>query len=181
MILLVHLPCVEELAQARDADVAEQGFVLRVDDGEVGVVALEGGHEGVGDGGVGGGGEGRGWIEIFYVGLEESLAVLIDWRISGLRRYGLRGTCLTMGRVLGSLQVGLQFERLRHPCSTSVLCTGQLLRRLNACEKLEMSIRVSKKFNARESFDHLASQALPQSTGTPARSTKLKLVSSTCC
>lgn len=50
----------------RDGNVTEQGFVLGGDYGEVGVVALECGNEGMGDGRGRRGGKGWWWVEIFY-------------------------------------------------------------------------------------------------------------------
>ena len=59
-----HAPGVEQRLQVRDREVAEQGARGGVDDGQVGVVALEGGEEGDGDGVGGGEGEGRGGVEV---------------------------------------------------------------------------------------------------------------------
>lgn len=70
----------EEGLQVRDGDVAEEGAGLGVDDGEVGVFALEGGEEGEGDcvGGVEG--EGGGGVEVLYCGLFEWVVSLGDLR-----------------------------------------------------------------------------------------------------
>lgn len=48
-----------------DGEVANKGAV-GVDDGQVGVVTLEGGEEGAGDGVVGGQGQGGRGVEVFY-------------------------------------------------------------------------------------------------------------------
>ncbi|OAQ81586.1 hypothetical protein VFPBJ_04170 [Purpureocillium lilacinum] len=60
---------VEERLQVRDGDVAEEGARLRVDDGEVRVVALKGGEEGEGNGVGGVEGEGGGGVEVLDGGL----------------------------------------------------------------------------------------------------------------
>ena len=52
-----------------DGEVAEEGAGVGCDDREVGVFALEGDEEGLGDGVRGVDGEGGGGVEIFYCGL----------------------------------------------------------------------------------------------------------------
>lgn len=64
-ILGRHLAGVEEGLQVRDGEVTDEGAV-GVDDGQVGVVTLEGGEEREGDGVVRGQGEGSGRVEVFY-------------------------------------------------------------------------------------------------------------------
>lgn len=73
---------VELRLQARDGDVAQQGARLGVDDGEVRVVALEGGEEGEGDGVGRVEGEGGGRVEVFYCGLGRGLSEI---RAGGIR------------------------------------------------------------------------------------------------
>lgn len=69
-VLGPHLALVQQRLQVRDGDVAQQGAGLGVDDGQVGVVALEGGEEGEGDGVGGVEGEGGWRLEVFYCGLD---------------------------------------------------------------------------------------------------------------
>lgn len=68
-VLGLHFPLVQQGLQRRDGDVPQQGAGLGVDDGQVGVVALEGGDEGEGDGVGRVEGEGGGGLEVFYCGL----------------------------------------------------------------------------------------------------------------
>lgn len=73
LIFGLDLAALEAGLQLRDGDVAEQGAGLRVDDGQVGVVALKGGEEGERDGVRGVEGEGGGRVEVFYCGLGKRL------------------------------------------------------------------------------------------------------------
>lgn len=62
---------VEKGLEVRNGKVADEGAV-GVNDGEVSVVALEGGEEGDGDGVLGGKGEGCGGVNVFYGGLSDA-------------------------------------------------------------------------------------------------------------
>ena len=69
--MLADLARVEQDAQVRDGEVAEEGARVGRDDGEVGVFSFEGDEECLGDGVGGVDGEGGGGVEIFYCGLGE--------------------------------------------------------------------------------------------------------------
>ena len=65
-VVLVHFALLEQLLQARDADVSEQSAVLGRHDCQVGVVALEAAHQSPGDGVLGRDRERGWWVEVFY-------------------------------------------------------------------------------------------------------------------
>lgn len=60
---------VEQALEVGDGDVAEEGAGLGRDDGQVGILSLKGGDEGVGDGVGGGEGEGSRGVEVLDCGL----------------------------------------------------------------------------------------------------------------
>lgn len=69
-VAVLHFPFLKERLEMGDTNVAEERALLG-GHGEVRVVALETGHEGVGDGVGGVDGESGWWVEVFYCRLWE--------------------------------------------------------------------------------------------------------------